>query len=490
MWNFASEIVCGCFQNDNPIQRLIDEVNELNIRKYGELSFVGAAVSTQHRLKQQKSGINADAWLVSWNLLGVADGVSSVESEGYDPSQLPQELLRNCIELCNLRESNRMRFDSASEAIFREHEIPYISYEFLKQIVSRSCCNCTSYGSTTCLLCFLDGNQLWITNVGDSQLIILRPSNYHTCELPKIPDISDSSIRKPLTGNSRCRLPNNVIIGGYQIVARSEVQQHFFNCPYQLTIMPDLDCSSEEILKRSANSIQSLRVDVNVGDMIIMGTDGIFDNIFDEDMIDIANRAEKNYSNIYYHNPILLADIIARELVNFALKAADPVAPGCKAKVTPFSEGALIDVNRHIEGGKPDDITVIVAFVHSNNSTNKTSTEPAIHRMNDYIGSSTKFNDDPSVYIINGQKFSSSCFKEPFSILDDFFTKSHSEDTGNTCSNEANNVNHLQSHTLKLETQNYTGLNIESCDNPVPHLEVKINGRKSFKLFQHLKKKI
>ncbi|POM85063.1 Protein phosphatase 2C family protein [Cryptosporidium meleagridis] len=420
MWNIASEFICGCFQQGGFAKKMLeDTAKELDITRADELSFFGAAISSQHELKQQKSSINADSWLVSWNLLGIADGVSSVESEGFDPSQLPSELLKNCVELCNIRENNRVQFDSVSQKIFNKNSIPFHSYEFLKHILCRSCSNCASYGSTTCLLCFLDGNQLWVSNVGDSQMIVLRPSKTEPKNLPPIPFIENPIERKPITGNPRRRLPSNISVGGYDITARSEVQQHFFNCPHQLTIMPDINCSNDEILKRAANVSQSFRVDVNPGDLIIIGTDGIFDNIFDEDIIDIVNQARKRYGRAFDENPIMVSDFIAKELLTYALKAANNVPSGSRARVTPFSEGALIDVNRHIEGGKPDDITVIVAFVAYSDrlSTRMSNISPEIYSGTSYLGSSAKFSNDMSTYIINGEKYSYSSISERFSIL-------------------------------------------------------------------------
>ncbi|KAF7458836.1 protein phosphatase 2C domain-containing protein [Cryptosporidium felis] len=426
MWSIASEFICGCFHQGNFARKMLeDTAKEFDVSKSDELSFFGAAISSQHELKQQKSSINADSWLVSWNLLGIADGVSSVESEGFDPSQLPSELLKNCVELCNIRENNRIQFDTVSQKLFQKNSLPFHSYEFLKHILCRSCSNCASYGSTTCLLCFLDGSQLWISNVGDSQMIVLRSSNKEPESIPPIPLIENPVNRRPITGDPRRRMPLDKVVGGYDIIARSQIQQHFFNCPHQLTIMPDINCSTEEILKRSESVVQSFRVDIKPKDLVIIGTDGIFDNIFDEDIIDIVNKAKKRYGRMFDENPVLVADFIAKELLTYALKAANNVPSGSRARATPFSEGALIDVNRHIEGGKPDDITVIVAFIAFSDrlSCKMSNISPEIYSGTSYLGSSAKFNNDLSTYIINGEKYSYSSISDKFSILGSLSSK-------------------------------------------------------------------
>ncbi|KAF3630243.1 putative protein phosphatase 2C 1 [Capsicum annuum] len=56
--------------------------------------------------------------------------------------------------------------------------------------------------------------------------------------------------------------------------------EHYFDCPYQL--------SSEAVTQTYLDAIVST-VDLQVGDTIIMGSDGLFDNIFDQEIISIVN---------------------------------------------------------------------------------------------------------------------------------------------------------------------------------------------------------
>ncbi|XP_055831650.1 probable protein phosphatase 2C 26 isoform X2 [Solanum dulcamara] len=55
--------------------------------------------------------------------------------------------------------------------------------------------------------------------------------------------------------------------------------EHYFDCPYQL--------SSEAVTQTYLDAIVST-VDLQVGDTIIMGTDGLFDNIFDQEIVSVV----------------------------------------------------------------------------------------------------------------------------------------------------------------------------------------------------------
>ena len=70
------------------------------------------------------------------------------------------------------------------------------------------------------------------------------------------------------------------IIRRNEFIFRTEEQQHSFNYPYQL------GTGSTD----SPTDAQVFTVKVESGDIIVMGTDGIFDNLFDEDILEEVVR--------------------------------------------------------------------------------------------------------------------------------------------------------------------------------------------------------
>ncbi|KAJ3335349.1 hypothetical protein HDU91_002226, partial [Kappamyces sp. JEL0680] len=90
-------------------------------------------------------------------------------------------------------------------------------------------------GSTTALILILRDDELRIANIGDCGVMIIR---------------------------------------GGEPIFRSEEQQHSFNFPFQL------GTNSRD----SPNDTQLFTIKIQEGDVVVIGTDGLFDNVFDEDI--------------------------------------------------------------------------------------------------------------------------------------------------------------------------------------------------------------
>lgn len=122
-------------------------------------------------------------------------------------------------------------------------------------------------------------------------------------------------------------------------IYRSPVQQYEFNFPYQMgiTSSPDGPEEAEEIV-----------VDLKSGDIIVVGTDGLFDNVFPEDVEATVERCLEEG---------MLPSMVARELAKVARRNSLK-----KDLVSPF-EVAAYEAGVEYSGGKRDDITVVVAYV-------------------------------------------------------------------------------------------------------------------------------
>ncbi|XP_043694093.1 probable protein phosphatase 2C 80 [Telopea speciosissima] len=93
------------------------------------------------------------------------------------------------------------------------------------------------------------------------------------------------------------------------------------------------------------------KVEVEDGDVIVAGSDGLFDNLFEENIIEIVNKVTGSIGRYPYWVASMIAEsakIISKD----------------KYLTTPFSLEAKMAGCRH-SGGKIDDITVLVAFVVS-----------------------------------------------------------------------------------------------------------------------------
>ncbi|KAG7620729.1 PPM-type phosphatase domain [Arabidopsis suecica] len=130
-------------------------------------------------------------------------------------------------------------------------------------------------------------------------------------------------------------------------VFRSPVQQHDFNFTYQLESGRNGDLPS---------SGQVFTVAVAPGDVIIAGTDGLFDNLYNNEITAIVVHAVR--ANI---DP----QVTAQKIAALARQRAQD-----KNRQTPFSTAAQ-DAGFRYYGGKLDDITVVVSYVAASKEEGK-----------------------------------------------------------------------------------------------------------------------
>jgi len=69
-----------------------------------------------------------------------------------------------------------------------------------------------------------------------------------------------------------------------EVLLRTVEQQHDFNFPKQL------GTNSDDYPEHSDVKV----IDVQIGDIVLLATDGLFDNVFDEDIIRILSDPKTN----------------------------------------------------------------------------------------------------------------------------------------------------------------------------------------------------
>lgn len=300
-------------------QRREDNLSE-TYRKNRPLCFHARSAQKTHPIKAREGHRDADVTLESPMILGVADGVSQVEDFGIDASELPRELLSFCedIAMSQLIPGSKVAADEAYQGpIF-----------LLKEAFEAT----EALGSTTVALAILDnstkihGNlhpMIAVITVGDCELLILR----------------------------RTHGP----FGRLQPVFRTEMQRidGHMQTPLQLArvderIDPDFheDITIEVIEKGSAVHC----VSAYPGDIVVMGSDGVFDNLFLDEIADLCNRVLRpGGQNLPTHHSLL--GYLAKSIVK-----------ACHAKSQCGPDGVLpaAPIGR---GGKIDDTSVVVAEV-------------------------------------------------------------------------------------------------------------------------------
>ncbi|KAF2584109.1 hypothetical protein F2Q70_00035350 [Brassica cretica] len=131
-------------------------------------------------------------------------------------------------------------------------------------------------------------------------------------------------------------------------VFRSPVQQHDFNFTYQLESGSNGDLPS---------SGQVFTVSVAPRDVIIAGTDGLFDNLYNNEITAIVVQAVRAGTD---------PQVTAQKIAALARQRAQD-----KNRQTPFSTAAQ-DAGFRYYGGKLDDITVVVSYVAASKEEGRT----------------------------------------------------------------------------------------------------------------------
>ncbi|CAF0752797.1 unnamed protein product [Didymodactylos carnosus] len=162
------------------------------------------------------------------DFLGVADGVGGWREHGIDPSIFSSSLMDACKTLID-----KKLIDLGPLTL---KELLSMGY---KQLLENK--QCIVGSSTACIVALhKEKSILHTANLGDSGFVIIRKN---------------------------------------QIVHRSQEQQHYFNSPFQLAIHPTL---SDPLLIADSPDLASVSsFDVKENDFILVGTDGVWDNLPD-----------------------------------------------------------------------------------------------------------------------------------------------------------------------------------------------------------------
>ena len=228
-----------------------------------------------------------DAHFVSDSLMAIADGVGGWAALNIDPSLYSRELCKNIEQL---HVSDPKKYEKNP-----------------KKLLEDSAGITMSTGSSTCLILSINEIMpiLYSSYIGDSCFLILRRQSKH-----------------------------------FRIVYRSVEHCRSFNFPYQIGSTGD----APEIALFHEHHIEN-------NDIIIAGSDGLFDNLDDEKIVNCILPFVSHGDKIADVN--LIAETLAESAYQVSLdpKTDSKFALNAKKNKIKF------------RGGKRDDITVIVAQV-------------------------------------------------------------------------------------------------------------------------------
>ncbi|KAI9103544.1 hypothetical protein K1719_023167 [Acacia pycnantha] len=189
------------------------------------------------------------------------------------------------------------------ENIVSNHQSIYVIEP--EEVLRRSAGETGYYGSSTVLVAHFDGQTLHAANVGDTGFIILRNGAVFKKSTPAV---------------------------------------HEFNFPLQIVRGDD-----------PSEIIEEYKIDLNEGDVIVTATDGLFDNLYEQEIAIIVYKS-------------LQSGLKPQEIAEFlAMKAQEVGRSSCTR--SPFADAAQAAGYVGCTGGKLDHVTVIVSFVQHRSSS-------------------------------------------------------------------------------------------------------------------------
>ncbi|KAL1915895.1 uncharacterized protein VTP21DRAFT_6283 [Calcarisporiella thermophila] len=251
--------------------------------------------------------VGEDAYFCRHDSLGVADGVGGWHGvKSANPAFFSRMLMHYAyVEL--------EKYDNIECDEF-QHYYEVDPVEILQASYESSVAEATRQGivgSSTACIAILRDDELRIANLGDCGVSIIRQNDF---------------------------------------VFRTEEQQHSFNFPYQLG-------TGSSDVPRDA---QTFTVKVQKNDIVILASDGVYDNLFDEDILDEVIKHVRSHSP-GTHRPMQLR-VEPQVLCDALVRRARSVSEDTRNLNSPFQERAMQQGLYH-QGGKADDISVLVAVV-------------------------------------------------------------------------------------------------------------------------------
>jgi len=290
----------------------------------------------QHPLKREHGYTYADCAEETPEMLGVCDGVSGVQRMGIPPDLLPRELLTKCREVLDRRRARLIASGMATAESSDGH--------WLMGCLQEAYDATSAPGATTVLVAALEGGgrRLAVASIGDCGLLLLRHHPSYSSTTP-----GSSQLTK---------------------VLRTDPLRYQANRPVQISRLPNVSTPEVHLVIAGArmNLVQCMH-----NDLVVVGSDGVFDNLSDEE---IARIVDSHCRRRHAATPRDAAgtwppptSAAAAPTVGQLEKAAEALVSAAMGNVRPEllqqdHEVAWWEAAAHESaGGNADDTTVIVA---------------------------------------------------------------------------------------------------------------------------------
>jgi protein phosphatase PTC7 len=273
--------------------------------KYSPYIFNGGLANEPKQEKIETGG--EDALYYSKNLLAVADGVGGWALQGIDSSRYSKKLIENARDF------------------FQKNPEHYSQHP--KDLLVECAKNNFEMGTSTLVLATLWKNFVKVGFLGDSGYMIFQPA------LKKLPQNRGF----------------NII---YEAQVISKEQEHDFNFPFQIGVNGD----DPEV------KALSFEHEVKYGNLVLLVSDGVLDNLFSHDIEYILNEYIEDIKQVNGRGLRNIVENFDGKVFSEILAQKTLEISKNTEFISPFAVGAMRS-GLIAQGGKMDDISVVSAMI-------------------------------------------------------------------------------------------------------------------------------
>ncbi|POS84759.1 hypothetical protein EPUL_003120, partial [Erysiphe pulchra] len=328
--------------------KFISDQNSYDFKKDNtDISYLKSLTRQQHQklYKDDRPKTGQDAFFVSRVgqtqdvVMGVADGVGGWADVNVDPADFSHGLCYYMKYAASIYEKEEWGgSDLHAQSLIRRGFDDLCKDNSVK-----------AGSSTACVAVAKDNGVLDVANLGDSGYVLIRLNDVHSYSTP---------------------------------------QTHAFNTPFQLAIIPLQDEYQSAVygtpyLQDAPEKADITQKNLEHGDVFIIGSDGLWDNLFNSDILEIVSQAmlraqawKYSSSKGFSVGKNLAATLSSPDrsrrskleslhrTIATRITAEANAASTNKLRESPFSQEVhMAYPNNGYNGGKIDDICVIVAIV-------------------------------------------------------------------------------------------------------------------------------
>ena len=319
------------------------------------------------KTRLQSKDVGEDAYFLKNDAMGVADGVGGWASRTRaDASLFSRLLMHFCYaELYRQDQATQASWDAqevedAQSAWFNCHPVD------IMQTAWERCVRASKregiLGSATALMAVLRGDELRIANMGDCVLVLIRDGELlfrsaeqqHSFNFPLQLGMMDATIESVTLSSALCMHRSGMIPDGatdYELPDVNEKMSDYIHSYDHVGSQTEFDTPK--------NDAGHWALKVQPGDLVIMASDGLFDNLFDDEILDAVHDVMALYPpDDLQAMQMHLPGVLSEKLCHMARGVMDDP----RTISSPFQQHANEEGIYYV-GGKNDDVTVVIGII-------------------------------------------------------------------------------------------------------------------------------